>query len=304
MKEESEKKFVRFSEIENPDFVYKTIDKYVEDFNPSQNQEFWQITEKIHGSNVCISNKYEEGPAFFTRNGNQLPSDYQNVMKQYNWEEYFRKNPDIDFVYGEIAGKKIQKGVDYGERAFYVFDAKDKDGNFKQPIIENIEISGYYRPFQLAPVITYITCTLDEVLKYCYGLIESDTLTQINPIEGNIVEGFVIKCLSRPKLTTYSRFIIKVKHPKFEEKQRERKRPKKQDDFDYSPVEPYVNENRAHSAMSKFPGYKKDQIGDVLREVVNDIKNSMEKDGLEWEKQYCKYINRQISKIVVKGADV
>lgn len=308
MKEQHEKKFIRFSEVENPPYIMKTIGKYVDDFDPKNDKEFWQITEKIHGSNVCVSNRYKEGPVFFSRNGNQLPPDYQEVMRQYNWEEYFRQNPDIHFVYGEIAGHKIQKGVDYGERAFYIFDIKDKDGNFIYPVISvlmSYDGMENYRPFKYAPIITYTTDTLEGILKLSKDIVENDLISYVNPKEGNIVEGVVIRCISRPRLTMKNRFIIKVKHPNFEEKVRKSsKKKKKKDDFDYSPVDPYVNENRAQSAMSKFPGYGRSKIGDVLREIVRDVEESMKKDGLKWEKQYCKYINKKLSKIVVEGADV
>jgi len=303
------KKFVRFSEVENPPYILKTIEKYVPDFDPSVDVELWEITEKIHGSNVCVSNRYKEGPAFFSRNGHQLPADYQKIMKSYNWKAFFEQNPGIDFVYGEIAGHKIQKGVDYGERAFYIFDMKNKEGNYLPEInifywYTNDPEQQDFRQFQYAPILKRLKGTLDDALEWCFANLEENPVSWINPTEGNVVEGFVIRCVSRPRLTMNNRFIVKVKHPKFEEKIRKSKKKKKVDDFDYSPVEPYVNENRAQSAMSKFPGYKRSKIGDVLREIIRDIEEAMKKDGLKFEKQYCKYINKQLSKIVVNGADV
>ena len=305
---EDKRKFIKFSEIENPTYILKTIDKYVDDFDPTENEEIWDVTEKIHGSNVCVTNRYKEGPAFFSRNGHSLPANYQEVMKSYNWKRFFEMNPNIDFVYGEIAGKGIQKGVDYGEKSFYIFDMKDKDGHYLSPTpifqLLDDELDGY-QPFRYSQLVFNMTGTLDDVLEKCFSFIEDDPVSWINPVEGNVIEGFVIRCISRPRLTMNNRFIIKVKHPKFEEKVRASgKKSRKTDTFDYSPVAPYVNENRAQSAMSKFPGYKKSKIGDVLREIVRDVESAMKKDGLKFEKQYNKYINKQMSKIVVEGCDV
>ena len=103
-------------------------------------------------------------------------------------------------------------------------------------------------------------------------------------------------------LTDETRFVFKVKHPNFDEKIRGAKKKNKLEGVDFTPVSPYVNENRAHSAMSKFPGYKKHQIGDVMREIVTDVQTDMKKDGVKWDKVYSKYINKNVSKFVVQGA--
>lgn len=294
-------KFVRYNDIENWWTLSKIMEKYNPDFNVRMAMN-WIVTEKIHGSNVCVSNRYKEGPAFFTREGHQLPSDYQTVMKSYDWEGFFKRNVGIDFVYGEIAGYKIQKGVNYGDRKFYIFDLKGKDGDYHLPLCLNLvdEFGFYY-----APVYKTITATYEDLVQILRKNLKEDPVSQINPVDGNFIEGYVVKCLNMPMLTNMSRFIFKIKHPRFEEKVRAASRKnKKKDDTDYSPVAPYLNENRIQSATSKYPGYKKSQIGDVMRAIVNDIQKDMKKDGLRWSKKYCKYINRYASKYVVRNASL
>jgi len=290
-------KFKRYSDLENYWNLEKIMEKYNPDFDKDAPQH-WHVTEKIHGSNVCISNMYKEGPAFFSRNGNQLPADYQEVLRKYDWEFLFRLYPGLKFIYGEIAGPKIQKGVDYGdERKLYIFDYHDGENYLRIPKFEN----GFdYVPLLLEQVASRFSYNdiLFNILKH----LEDDPISYINPKEGNIVEGYVIRCLSMPMLTKETRFIFKIKHPKFEERQRSKKE-KKFDDVDYSIVDQYINENRIMSAMSKYPGYRKHQIGDVMREIVSDVEKDMKKDGHRWDKKFGKRIAAFAQKTVVQGAE-
>lgn len=273
------------------------MEKYAPHFDRSRDTHHWQITEKIHGSNVCISNMYKEGPAFFTRNGNQLPADYQNILRRYDWEWLFAQYPALKFVYGEIAGPKIQKGVDYGdERKLYIFDYFDGEDFIR---IHKFEEGFDYAPLLLEQVASKET--YDDILADILGYLNTDPVSMINPKEGNVVEGYVVKCLSMPMLTNETRFIFKVKHPKFDEKIKSKKE-REPDDTDYSIVDQYINDNRVMSAMSKFPGHKKHQIGDVMREIVEDVKRDMKKDGHRWNKKFQKRITKFAQKTVVESA--
>lgn len=292
-------KFVRYNSLENYWNLEKIMDKYAPHFDRKKDEHHWQIVEKIHGSNVCISNMYKEGPAFFTRNGNQLPANYQTVLKKYDWEWLFATYPMLKFVYGEIAGPKIQKGVDYGdEKKLYIFDYSNGEEFLRIPLLE--------RGFDYAPLLLEQVAsknTYEDILLDILGYLKTDPVSMINPKEGNVVEGYVVRCLSMPMLTKETRFIFKVKHPKFDEKVRESGRQKKIDDTDYSVVDQYINDNRVESAMSKFLGYKKHQIGDVMREVVADVQADMKKDGHRWNKKFQKRITKFAQKAVVSGAE-
>lgn len=290
-------KFKRYSDLEN----YWNLEKIMERYNPDFDRDmphFWHVTEKIHGSNVCVSNMYKEGPAFFTRNGNQLPADYQEVLKKYDWEFLFRLYPGLKFIYGEIAGPRIQKGVNYGdERKLYIFDYHDGEEYLRIPRQEE----GFdYVPVWYTPItkISY-----NDFLTWILDRLNHDPVSALNPDKGNVVEGFVVKCVSMPMLTKETRFIFKVKHPKFEERVRGPKKEKKFDDIDYTIVDQYINENRIMSAMSKYPGFRKHQIGDVMREIVQDVEKDMKKDGYRWDKKYGKRIAAFAQKTVVQGAE-
>ena len=95
-----------------------------------------------------------------------------------------------------------------------------------------------------------------------------------------------------------------MKHPKFNEKSRGSKRIKKIDEMDYTTVDQYINNNRIESARSKYPGYSRSQIADVMREVVNDVKMDLEKDGHTWNKLYAKRVTRFAQNTVVEGAEI
>ena len=290
-------KFIRYNSLENYWNLERVMEKYAPDFDKTESHH-WLITEKIHGSNVCISNMYKEGPAFFTRNGNQLAANYQSVLKSYDWEWLFVTYPSLKFVYGEIAGPKIQRGVDYGdEKKLYIFDYSDGEKYIRIPKEE--------MGFDYAPIwfLAYPVWSYNDIVSHLLKFLDTDPCTQINPKEDNVVEGFVVKCVSMPMLTQETRFAFKVKHPKFDEKVRGPKKERKFDDTDYDTVDQYINDNRVQSALSKFPGYKKHQIGDVMRELVNDVREDMKKDGHRWDKKFQKRINSFAQKTVVRGAE-
>jgi len=302
-----DKKFVRFSEIENYKYIPKIVDKYTDDIDLANDVEEFHISEKIHGSSICISNKYKDGPRYFTRNGHLLPTKYKEVMDGYDWKSFFDLNTDIDFAYGEIAGQGIQKGVDYGDKAFYIFDFKDNEGKYHTFQYYTIDIASEFKPFQYAPVHSIVKTTFNKLVETLTASLEGDQtkiVSFINPIEGNIIEGYVVRCLSRPKLTGLSRYIFKIKHQNFDEMVRKPKNKKPRIEYDYSDIDPYINENRIQSAMSKFPGYTKKLIGDVMREIVLDVKKDSAKDDIVWEKHYSKYINKQVQKTVIKECSV
>jgi hypothetical protein len=293
------KKFIRYSDLDNWWNLEKTMSLYARDFELGRTRT-WLITEKIDGYNVCISNLYKEGPAVFSRNGNQLQPGHQAIIKSYDWKRFFEFYPHIDFAYGEFAGPGIQNRVKYEEeKKLYLFDIFDKDGNFDP----NFNRPAYSKPegFDYSPVFYDIMGPYERIKELCIKSIEGGMLSILNQEEGNTLEGLVVRCVSTPMLTSETRFVYKVKHEKFEEKNRGEKK-NKLADVDFSPVEPYVNENRAISAMSKFPGYKKHQIGDVMREIVEDVKKEMKKDGVKWDKVYTKFINKNCSQFVVRGA--
>lgn len=307
-KDKHTKKFIRYNSIERYENLEKIWDKYA--IGLSKRSVFeWQITEKLHGTNICVSNRYKEGVAFFTRNGNQLPPVLQKMMESYDWKGFFVRNPEIDFVYGEGAGPGIQKGINYGEeKRFYLIDAKNKNEIYQDEVYRlppDLVLKDFFG-FYYVPVVSHYSGTFEDVIKTLIRMLKVDPVSWINPIEGNIIEGYVVKCLDRPMLTSETRFIFKIKHPKFDEKRNAPKRAnrRKFEDIDYSPVEPYVNENRIQSAISKFPEYKKHQIGDVMREIVRDVQADMKKDNLRWDRKYCKYINQFASKIVVREVSV
>lgn len=290
-------KFVRYNSLENYWNLEKIMEKYAPHFDRND-LHHWHITEKLHGSNVCISSMYKEGPAFFTRNGNQLPPGYQTVLKEYDWELLFKLNPGLKFVYGEIIGPKIQSGVDYGdEKKLYIFDYSDGKDYIR---IHRQEEGFDYTPIWFTPIAP---SSYDDILNFVLERLSHDPPTALNPKEDNVLEGFVVRCISMPMLTDESRFVFKVKHPKFDEKVRGQKKERASDDTDYTVIDEYINDNRVESALSKFPGYKKHQIGDVMREIVDDVKEDMKKDGHRWDKKFQKRINRFAQKTIVQGAE-
>jgi hypothetical protein len=110
----------------------------------------WVITEKIHGFNarfgldadgtawVGTRNNvvFEGGPEFPEDNPN-WPSDAQQGFVGYAAEHVFWLK-DGETLFGEWAGKGIQKGIDYGERDFYAFGLMQGDALASWEVLVNV----------------------------------------------------------------------------------------------------------------------------------------------------------------------
>lgn len=91
----------------------------------------WVAREKIHGTNFSVIIT-ADSIIPCKRSGPIMPSesffDYEIIMKRYakSFEDIQRSLTITGYasvqVFGEFAGTGIQKGVDYGEKDFYVFD--------------------------------------------------------------------------------------------------------------------------------------------------------------------------------------
>jgi Rnl2 family RNA ligase len=270
----------------------KLLDKYYPNFDKDEKYS-WVVSEKLHGSNICISNN-DGDVNYFSRNGHPLPTNYVEVLNEYNWKLLFEYNPSA-FVYGEIVGKGIQKGVDYGEKKrLFIFDYSTEDGKYSFR-------SSVPHGFNHVPSRNVYRTSYNELIDETLKKLKTNPVTALNPVEGNTIEGDVIKCSDLPYLSEHHRFIFKVKHENFNEKKQAKKTPIV-DYTDYTILDSYITENRVESAMSKYPEYTKKDIGRILKEICDDIKQEMKKDGIEWCKPYGKYINNKSHKKVVQEA--
>ncbi len=273
----------------------------------------WVLTEKIHGSNFSFYMSQDEEKCgkrngFLKEGENFFQSNRMREREEYKVRELWDFLAQGDnglteiIVYGELCGgnyphpdiqrpktvKAIQKGVYYApDIEFVVFDiiVNGKYLNFAQTVIlcqkvglncvQPLKVGSYY---DLRQHTNEFPSTIYEYFR-------------LPQIENNICEGFVMKPIEAREFTTGDRVIIKDKNDKFKEIERAPKKQRKVDNTlsEYSMetlalIEPYINDNRLNSVLSKHGEIHKSDFNDVLKAFKEDIYIDFKKnyDNLEW----------------------
>lgn len=136
------------------------------------------------------------------------------------------------------------------------------EGDFKSSLQKALEFSNEFE----TKVPTEIEWLENE------GIIRDHKFEKRLPLE-NFAEGIVIRPYRFDLMVSdCDRFIIKSKHEKFGERN-VKGVPQIADSIN---IKPYINENRVHSALSKYPANP--NYGDIIKEVFADIFSDYEKD--------------------------
>lgn len=271
----------------------------------------WVAREKIHGTNFSVIITHDSITPC-KRSGPILPSEgffgYEIIMKRYAkaFEEIQRSLTITGFssvqVFGEFAGTGIQKGVDYGEKDFYVFDILINDLN-KSKYLEDKSVESIVNRYglKIAPGIgrgtfeDLIKLPNDfQILAHRYNSMAKSDLEQANiriwELEmgtDNIAEGYVLKPNTPAWLPNGARVAIKCKNSKFSEKAKSDKliQPPKE----LSPIDAdvlmkfseYATWNRVSNVISKWGEVNAKDFGKVLGLTMQDIFVEAEREGLE-----------------------
>jgi len=228
---------------------------------------------------VATRNRYlEPGSKFY---------DIWNILPEYQrmWDEAQR---DADMhkhsirLFGELYGRGVQKGVDYGPRKRISF--------FGMMINRTLVSPACLRIFAALWEVTDLLVPRVCLVKGLEAALEVDTnfLSRINPIEGNICEGVVIQPYSWVRrLANGSTFLLKKKNEAFKEKQKACKPPAPVD----SEVlrlrvlfEEYINNSRVQTVFSQWGCIEEPkQIGQYIRLTIADALDDFLKDhGTAW----------------------
>lgn len=200
-------------------------------------------------------------------------------------------------MYAELFGPGVQKGVYYGpEKRLAFFDMTVGDVFLAPKAFRELMIR-LGLSHMVVPAIKIVQ-NLKDVLEFdC----EFNSLLGVNREEGeNLMEGIVGKPYALSFISPEgSRFCIKRKNKKFEEKQGEKK-PKReipQEIFDLARLfELYITENRLLSVFSKNgPITDVSQIGDYIRWMLEDALE-------DFRKEVESNIDKQDLKIITKNA--
>lgn len=276
----------------------------------------WVAREKIHGTNFSVIIT-ADSIIPCKRSGPILPSEsffgYEIIMKRYA-KSFERIKELLDLcslefiqVFGEFAGTGIQKGVDYGEKDFYVFDVLVNRKNSWNYIIDSgrgsVEEFANTYGLKIAPLIgrgkfedliklpndfQIIVNRYNETYNQENGNVVANThIWLLEEGTDNIAEGYVLKPNIPAWLPNGARVAIKCKNSKFSEKAKSDKliQPPKE----LSPIDAdvlmkfseYATWNRVSNVISKWGEVNAKDFGKVLGLTMQDIFVEAEREGLE-----------------------
>lgn len=197
-------------------------------------------------------------------------------------------------VFGEFAGGGIQKGVDYGEKDFYVFDILVSTESGESYYVDDYMMEGLCNMFgfKMAPLLgrgkfdelTKLPNDLDVVVNRYNQAIEAHSLKEANStpfavevVGDNIAEGYVLKPCFPTFLPNGSRVAIKCKNSRFSEKAKSDKPIKSKavltaiDMVALSTLCQYATINRVNNVISKIGQVGPKDFGKVMGLTVQDI---------------------------------
>lgn len=281
--------FLRWPSIENS-YHKKFINKALEEF-PELAHITYEVTEKLHGTNVQFH--FEPGKEMRVASRNRYlekQSKFYNVwdtLLDYAplWAHVGREANRVGSIrlFAEMFGGGIQKGVNYGPKHRIRFFGLTVNNQLLPPTSLK----------EFADAYNFLNLLVPEV-KLIEGLeaalaVDTNFPTMINPIEGNICEGIVIRPYHKVyRLSDGSTFMLKKKNLAFLEKT---KAPKPKVPVDSEVVrlhdlfKAYIVKNRINNIFSNWGCIERpDQIGEYIRLVIQDAVESFAKDyNAEWE---------------------
>lgn len=263
--------------------------------------EPWVAREKIHGTNFSIIIE-RDAVTCAKRTGPILAGEdffgYEIVLKKYNDSikavQHTIKEGSSMQIFGEFAGGGIQKGVDYGEKDFYVFDILVKTAEGTNQFVDDYMMEQICNTFgfKLAPLLgrgkfdelSKLPNDLDVVVRRYNKAIEAHGLKEANStpfqveVENkNVAEGYVLKPCYPKFFPNGTRVAIKCKNSKFSEKAKSDKPIKAKavltdvDKVALSTLAAYATLNRVNNVISKIGQIGPKDFGKVMGLTVQDI---------------------------------
>lgn len=308
----------------------------------------WVVTEKVHGANFSFV--YENGSLKFAKRKEYLNwSDdffgFQLVVSKLenNILRLFEKlSSDIAaekyIIYGELFGGKyphpevepvkdihaIQTGVYYTpDIEFCAFDiAIETDGSDSKYYLDYESSVAYFDEFKIFYAKPLLIGKFNEAMNFNIR-INSAVPKEFNlpELQNNLIEGVVIKPFDQKDHAIFSRPIIKLKNPEFDEEEKFHEAEKwsfipnvssktEELSFIVDELRNYVTQNRLKSAVSKIgtldlnnhsrvSEIKKEFLEDVItdfNENNDNLLNDLSPDDQAW---IVERINSEINKMIL-----
>lgn len=275
--------------------------------------ETWVAREKIHGTNFSvIVTRDSVTPA--KRTGPILPGEdffgYTVIMAKYAksfqaLQDSLKDSKTVYQIYGEFAGGGIQKGVDYGEKDFYVFDATVTTESGETTYIDDFFLENMCNllGLKMAPLLgrgkfddlARLPNDFDVVVGDYNYMVEHTNIKAANchvfgiePGESNIAEGYVLKPCYPKFFTNGSRVAIKCKNSKFSEKAKSDKPIKakvvmtERDESVFATLAEYVTINRVKNVISHIGAVTPKDFGKVMGLTVQDLFTEVAREDIDW----------------------
>jgi hypothetical protein len=276
-----------FHDIENS-YNGKLIAKWLEAY-PELYSCKWIATSKIDGSNFGIHVAPEKSFIFQSRNRMLSPDEnffgYQKALAcpevaafLAKVQERANKEKRSYVLFGELYGEGIQKRVNYGvEKGIRFFDLFEIS---EQRWVPPIEAQTFYGDLYV-PIIGIF----DGI--EAARAINTEFPSRLNPIEGNIEEGVVIRPLEKTFFFMHDTILLKKKNEKFAERGEPKVRILK------SPVSEehsklanlacsYITESRLLSVLSKHGEIRGMQdFPDLIKMLIFDYQKDFQKENEE-----------------------
>ncbi|MCI3938317.1 2'-5' RNA ligase [Chryseobacterium aahli] len=307
----------------------------------------WVVTEKVHGANFSFV--YENGNLKFAKRkeylnwtddffGFQLVVSklednilrlFEQLSNEITGEKYI--------VYGELFGGKyphpevdsvkdlhaIQTGVYYTPNIeFCAFDiAIETSGSYSKYYLDYESSVAYFNQFGIFHAQPLLIGKFNEAMNFNIRM-NSTVPKEFNlpELNDNLIEGVVIKPFNQTDNNLFSRPIIKLKNPEFDEEEKFHEAEKwsfipnissKTEDLSFivDELRKYVTQNRLKSAISKIgeldmsnqlriSEIKTEFLEDVItdfNENNNNLLNDLSSDEKEW---VVERINSEINRII------
>lgn len=290
--------FEKYSSLENH-YNGKFIEKIRQHgYDVTEN---WCAREKIHGTNFSIIIE-RDAVTCAKRTGPILAGEdffgYELILKKYNDSikavQHTIKEGSSMQVFGEFAGHGIQKGVNYGEKDFYVFDILVKTAEGTNQFVDDYMMETMCNTFgfKMAPLLgrgkfddlIQLPNMLDVVVNDYNELAANEGIPVANKhvwkaivAEANIAEGYVLKPCYPKFFPNGSRVAIKCKNSKFSEKAKSDKPIKAKveltdvDKVAFSTLAAYATLNRVNNVISKIGQVGPKDFGKVMGLTVQDL---------------------------------
>jgi len=288
-------KLIKYPSIDN--YSEKTLHGLRKHRRTGLQDLIFSVTEKIHGSNFSIYSvngseiRYAKRSNFL---GNESFFNFQEVMDKHktsitNLTKQLHNNGlQHVIIYGELCGgsyagapknphaKQVQKEVQYSNNnEFIIFDIAFVDGD-KMFYLDQVQVEELCNQHKLDCVRHEYIGTLAGCLNYAESNLNRNSVIpnmfELPELPSNPIEGFVIKQINGGTQEADKRIVLKVKSLKFKEKNAERdKTPRENNFLDYSLVQEHLNINRFNSATSKYGEYTIKDFGQILQLIAEDI---------------------------------